>query len=189
MSAHTPEAIQRQKIIYRGVAAALIVGTIVTVLAASVHLGIIVGIIVALIIATVKGSLVAGYFMHLFSEKRLIYTVLALTAVFIVAMVGLLLFSYGDQQGHPHGIFQVPQQHVQPHHEAAAAAARKGGTCPLKPFTSFSSRSPSCSAWGLGRGVSAPTLPAGNRCTLLLAAFRSFLPPPWLSMKSSFSAN
>ena len=73
------------------------------------------GITVAVIIATVKGSLVAGYFMHLFAERRLIYGVLALTAVFIIAMVGLLLFSYGDQQGHHQGAFIVPQRHVPVH--------------------------------------------------------------------------
>jgi caa(3)-type oxidase subunit IV len=58
-------------------------------MASNVHLGIILGIIVASIIATVKGALVAGYFMHLFAERRLIYGVLALTAVFIVVMIGL----------------------------------------------------------------------------------------------------
>ncbi len=123
MSAHSPEALQKQVKIYRAVAAALIVGTVVTVLAAGVHLGIVIGITVALIIAAVKGSLVAGYFMHLFSEKKLIYGVLALTAVFIAAMIGLLVFSYGDQQGRHHGIFEVPQQHVHPHVEAAAPSA------------------------------------------------------------------
>ena len=35
---------------------------------------------VALLVATIKGSLVACYFMHLISEKKLIYAVLALTA-------------------------------------------------------------------------------------------------------------
>jgi cytochrome c oxidase subunit 4 len=122
MSAHTPEAVQKQVRIYRTVGAVLIVGTVITVLAANVHLGIIVGIIVALIIATVKGSLVAGYFMHLFSEKKLIYMVLALTAAVVVVLAGLLVFSYGDQQGHRHGIFQMPERHVQPHHETAAPA-------------------------------------------------------------------
>jgi cytochrome c oxidase subunit IV len=132
MSAHTPEAAEKQKTIYKAVGAALMAGTIVTVLAASVHLGIVVGIAVALIIATVKGSLVAGYFMHLFSEKKLIYGVLALTAVFVIALLGLILSAYRDQQGHPHGIFQVPQRHVQPHHEApaASATAEKGDHVP-----------------------------------------------------------
>jgi cytochrome c oxidase subunit 4 len=129
MSAHTPEAIAKQRKIYGAVGAALIVGTIATVMAANVHLGIMLGIIVALIIAIVKGSLVAGYFMHLFSEKKLIYFVLALTAVFVVALLGLILFSYGDQQGNKPGIFNVPQWHVHGHHQEATTpdAAPQGG--------------------------------------------------------------
>jgi len=117
MSAHTPEAMARQKKIYMTVGAVLLAGTIITVMAANVHLGIILGITVALIIAAVKGSLVAGYFMHLFSEKRMIYFILALTAVFAIAMLGLILFTYSDQQGVKPGIFDVPQQHARPHIE------------------------------------------------------------------------
>jgi caa(3)-type oxidase subunit IV len=113
MSAHD---IAKHVRLYKIIGAALIVGTIITVLAASVKLGIMLGIVVALIIAAVKGTLVAGYFMHLFDERRLIYGVLALTAVFIVAMIGLLLFSYGDQQGQHHGAFDVPQKFAKPHH-------------------------------------------------------------------------
>jgi caa(3)-type oxidase subunit IV len=111
--------ITKQVKIYRIVGAALIAGTIITVMASNFHLGIILGIIVAIIIACIKGTLVAGYFMHLFDERRLIYGVLALTAVFILVMIGLLLFTYSDQQGHHHGPFIVPQGHVQPHHEAS----------------------------------------------------------------------
>ena len=44
---------------------------------------------VALLVATVKGSLVACYFMHLISEKKLIYAVLALTAAFFAALLTL----------------------------------------------------------------------------------------------------
>jgi caa(3)-type oxidase subunit IV len=44
---------------------------------------------VALFIALVKGSLVAGYFMHLISEKKLIYAVLVLTVVFFAALLAL----------------------------------------------------------------------------------------------------
>ena len=113
MSGHD---IPSQVKIYKIVGAALIVGTVITVMAANVHLGIILGIIVAIIIATIKGTLVAGYFMHLLNERRLIYGVLALTAVFIVVMIGLLLFAYGDQQGHHSGAFHVPQKFVEPHH-------------------------------------------------------------------------
>jgi len=44
---------------------------------------------IALIVATIKGSLVACYFMHLISEKKLIYAVLALTVVFFIALLAL----------------------------------------------------------------------------------------------------
>jgi len=46
---------------------------------------------VALAIATIKGFLVAGFFMHLMSEKRLIYSVLALTVVFFIVLILLPL--------------------------------------------------------------------------------------------------
>jgi caa(3)-type oxidase subunit IV len=107
--------------LYLVIGAALLVGTVVTVLAASAELGIILGITVAIIIATIKGSLVAGYFMHLKDERRLIYGVLALTAAFIVVMIGLFLFAYGDQQGVHHGPYLVPEGHVKVHHAEAQA--------------------------------------------------------------------
>ena len=44
---------------------------------------------VALLVATIKGSLVACYFMHLVSEKKLIYAVLVLTVVFFIALLAL----------------------------------------------------------------------------------------------------
>jgi caa(3)-type oxidase subunit IV len=111
---------------YIKVFAALAVGTIVTVLASNVRLGIVLSIIVALIIATVKGSLVAGFFMHLSAERKLIYWVLTLTAVFVVVMIGLIMFARYDQQGRQHGIFAVPQGHVPAHHEAAPATEAHG---------------------------------------------------------------
>ena len=46
-------------------------------------------ITLALAIATVKGSLVAAWFMHLLSEKKLIFWALILTAILFVP---LLLF-------------------------------------------------------------------------------------------------
>ena len=55
-------------------------------------------ITVALLIATVKASLVAGVFMHLISEKKLIYSVLLLTATFFLVLVLVPLFtSISDQ--------------------------------------------------------------------------------------------
>src|SRR5579871_1728621 len=98
---------------YIRVFAALAAGTIITVCAAHFQLGIVLGIIIALIIATVKGSLVAGFFMHLAAERKVIYWILVLTVAFVVVMVGLIMFAHDDQQGRQHGIFAVPQGHVQ----------------------------------------------------------------------------
>jgi caa(3)-type oxidase subunit IV len=51
---------------------------------------------VAVFIATIKGSLVACYFMHLISEKRLIYAVLAITAFKFVALLFLPVFTHSN---------------------------------------------------------------------------------------------
>ena len=67
----------------------LLVLTGFTVAAWTLHLPTRQAITLALLIAAVKGSLVAGWFMHLVSEKRLVYWVLALTAVLFLP---LLLF-------------------------------------------------------------------------------------------------
>ena len=75
--------------VYITVFVALMALTIVTVAISYLHLSTPMAIAVALFIATVKGALVAGYFMHLVSEKKLIYAVLALTVVFFVALMAL----------------------------------------------------------------------------------------------------
>jgi cytochrome c oxidase subunit 4 len=55
-------------------------------------------ITLALLIALVKGSLVACWFMHLISEKKLIFMVLILTvAFFFVLMLVPVLTSISDQ--------------------------------------------------------------------------------------------
>jgi caa(3)-type oxidase subunit IV len=70
--------------------------TIVTVAISYLQLNVAAAIIVAMFIATVKGSLVASYFMHLISEKKLIYFTLLLTLVFFVALMALPLLSLHD---------------------------------------------------------------------------------------------
>ena len=55
-----------------------------------------VAVTVALLVATIKGSLVACYFMHLISEKKLIYAVLALTVVFFMALLALPVFTHSN---------------------------------------------------------------------------------------------
>jgi cytochrome c oxidase subunit 4 len=82
--------------IYLTVFAALMVLTIVTVAISRFHLPVHEAVTIALIVATIKGSLVACYFMHLISEKKLIYAVLALTAVFFVALLALPALTVHD---------------------------------------------------------------------------------------------
>ncbi|MGH2567897.1 MAG: cytochrome C oxidase subunit IV family protein [Bacteroidota bacterium] len=76
---------------------ALMALTIVTVAVSYLHLDIKWAVAVALLIATVKGSLVAGYFMHLISEKRLIYFTLLLTFIFFVVLMVLPTSGYHDR--------------------------------------------------------------------------------------------
>jgi cytochrome c oxidase subunit 4 len=88
--------IDRHVRIYITVFVALMVLTVVTVAVSRFHFPVPVAVTVALIVALVKGSLVACYFMHLISEKKLIYAVLALTAVFFAALMALPIFTHSD---------------------------------------------------------------------------------------------
>ena len=82
--------------VYITVFVALMVLTLVTVAISRLHLSVPIAVTVALLVAIVKGSLVACYFMHLISEKKLIYAVLALTAIFFVALLALPVFTVHD---------------------------------------------------------------------------------------------
>jgi len=82
--------------IYITVFVALMVLTIVTVTVSRFHLPVPIAVTVALLVATIKGSLVACYFMHLISEKKLIYAVLGLTAAFFLALVALPVLTVHD---------------------------------------------------------------------------------------------
>lgn len=87
------EHIQKHIRIYITVFSALMVLTIVTVAASYLHLSVWQAVALALIIATVKGALVAGFFMHLISEKKTIYWILIIAAIFIVGLFfGSLMF-------------------------------------------------------------------------------------------------
>lgn len=48
---------------------------------------------IILTIAAVNAFLVAGYLMHLLSEKKLIYTVLAFTVFFFIGLMGLTVWA------------------------------------------------------------------------------------------------
>jgi cytochrome c oxidase subunit 4 len=81
---------------YITVFVALMVLTLVTVGVSRLHFSVPVAVAVALVVATVKGALVACYFMHLVSERKLIYAVLALTVLFFVVLIALPIFTYHD---------------------------------------------------------------------------------------------
>jgi len=82
--------------VYITVFVALMVLTIVTVAISRLHLSVPIAVTVALFVAIVKGSLVAAYFMHLVSEKKLIYAVLALTVAFFVVLLALPVLTFFD---------------------------------------------------------------------------------------------
>ena len=86
--------IDRHVRVYITVFVALMVLTLITVAVSYLDLSILMAVTVALLIATVKGSLVACYFMHLISEKKLIYAVLILTASFFVALLALPVLTH-----------------------------------------------------------------------------------------------
>jgi cytochrome c oxidase subunit 4 len=82
--------------VYLTVFAALMVLTIVTVAISRVHLPVPMAVTVALIVATIKGTLVACYFMHLISEKKLIWAVLILTVAFFVVLLFLPVITHSN---------------------------------------------------------------------------------------------
>lgn len=94
---------------------ALVIGTIVTVLASYIDFGTHgANIFVALVIALIKGFLVAGFFMHLVSERIMIYTIMIATVFFFSGLMYLTLWSMK-----PESLIHDPHAH-----DAPAAAAK-----------------------------------------------------------------
>ena len=93
------EEIQKHVRIYVSVFGALAVLTIVTVGVGYLDLPIVPALIVGLTIATIKGFLVAGYFMHLITEKRLIQSLVVLSLGLLLTMFALFTVYYFDQRG------------------------------------------------------------------------------------------
>ena len=86
--AESAEEIRHHIKVYITVFLALAVLTLVTVGVSYLHIeSVAATILVALVIASIKGALVAGYFMHLVSEKQIIYWVLILTVVFFITLM------------------------------------------------------------------------------------------------------
>ena len=82
--------------VYISVFVALMVLTVITVAISYLDLSVPMAVTVALVVATIKGGLVAGYFMHLVSEKKLIYAVLAVTVAFFVVLLALPVLTHSN---------------------------------------------------------------------------------------------
>jgi cytochrome c oxidase subunit 4 len=93
MSDHTAD-ISKHVRGYLVVGTALLIGTVLTVWASYIDLGHHWNIVLALVIATAKASLVALFFMHLISEKQMIYLVLGFTTFFFAGLMCLTIFSH-----------------------------------------------------------------------------------------------
>lgn len=103
MSEHAHD-IQKEVKRYIAVFVALLVLTMVTVAASYLRLNIVGAVTLALMIATVKASLVACYFMHLISEKKMIYLILGFTVIFFL---GLLFLPFWESLSVPEGTVHV----------------------------------------------------------------------------------
>ena len=97
--AHSADDLKKHVRAYILVFVSLMALTLVTVAVSTLHLPVHQAIAVALIIATIKGSLVACYFMHLISEKKVIYGVLVLTALFFIALLLLPVLTVSNGFG------------------------------------------------------------------------------------------
>lgn len=84
----SPENIKKEIRVYLAVLASLMVLTGVTVwLCYGFQMPVHYAIIVAMIVASLKGFLVAAFFMHLLSERKVIYAVLGLTVFFFAVLL------------------------------------------------------------------------------------------------------
>jgi cytochrome c oxidase subunit IV len=100
--------IDRHVRVYITVFVVLMVLTIITVAVSRVHLPVPIAVTVALLVATIKGGLVACYFMHLISEKKLIYAVLVVTTVFFIALLALPVVTHSEGYWIPEPDSDVP---------------------------------------------------------------------------------
>ncbi|MBI2095073.1 MAG: cytochrome C oxidase subunit IV family protein [Candidatus Omnitrophica bacterium] len=88
MSGHlSEEAVKQHVRIYRRVFLALGALTVLTVAVSYFHFSVAVAVAVALFIAVTKGSLVAAYFMHLKTERKIVWGILAMTFFFFVFLL------------------------------------------------------------------------------------------------------
>lgn len=109
MSEHSSAApnIRRYLIIF----ACMIVSALVTVGVALAPLGNHkLNIALALVVIVFQAFLVLGFMMHLLSERRMIFTVLLFTGIFLVALMGLTITSVREVVSQPRHAPEVTAQ-------------------------------------------------------------------------------
>lgn len=95
---NSPAYIQKTIKKYLAVGGILFGGTVLTVAMYYVHIpSVAITIAVALLIATVKAGFVAGVFMHLSDERKMIYGVLVCTVFFLIGLMALTIWAMHDQ--------------------------------------------------------------------------------------------
>ncbi len=99
MGGHTAEDIKKSVRTYMVVFAALAALTVLTVAVSYLDVSTGTAVALALVIASSKGALVAMFFMHLIDERKAIYWILILTAVFFVALMLLPIGTVSDTTG------------------------------------------------------------------------------------------
>ncbi len=87
MSVEGAEDIKKHVRVYITVFVALAALTVITVGISYLHLPTHWAILFALLVATIKGTLVACYFMHLISERKVIYLILLICAFFFAVLM------------------------------------------------------------------------------------------------------
>jgi len=76
------------------IAVGLAIGSITTLWTSQTHFGSFsVNVAMTLLVAGIQAFMVAAFFMHLLSEKKLIYCFLAFTAIFFVVMMGVTFWA------------------------------------------------------------------------------------------------
>lgn len=76
------------------IAVAIAIGTLTTLWSSQTNFGSFsLNVAITLLIAAVQAFMVAGFFMHLLSEKKMIYCFLVFTAVFFVVMMAVTFWA------------------------------------------------------------------------------------------------
>jgi len=107
-----PESVRKSVRSYITVFLMLMVFTVITVAASRFHFGVPIAITVALVIASIKGSMVAGVFMHLSYERKWIYGSLILTALGFAILMLVPSLTINDSIGTPIHVESPAAEHA-----------------------------------------------------------------------------